>query len=139
MKPRFKQLAVYFFLILMAAIIILTLITKPRCSKVEVLESSIQIVYGEKKFIGLNADTDNLNFGVSSPGSTIKRVVKIQNSLESRVYVTSKGQLTSWLEVNPYQFELEANLPQEVEFILNLPENSPEGEFAGKIYFCFES
>ena len=111
----------------------------PACSRTEYLPSTITVLEGARKLIGVNADTDSLKFGKVSPGAEITRSVKINAAKDSEITVVMLGNFTSWVSITPAQFHLPSRNTQKINFDVIVPPNAPSGNYSGVVEFCFKN
>ena len=132
------------FFVLIAIIIVMsyvnmTLAILPECSQVRYIESSLEVrSTGGKSFIGLNTDQDALKFGGISAGGSVIRSVEVINTKKSQAAVFMEGELAGWVEITPNKLELEENEPQSVFFKVSVPEYAFDGNYTGRVKFCFK-
>ncbi len=111
----------------------------PKCTKMESINTSVEVkTIPERALIGLNADTDSLKFGAVSPGTTGRRSIKVQSDFAALVAVSVEGGISPWVIPSPSKFGLSAKEIHEVYFELNVPLDAPDGNYLGKVNFCFQ-
>lgn len=111
----------------------------PTCHYPEIIGASIKVKNIEdKNVIGLNADTDSLQFGVVSPGVTARRSIKVHHSVPANARVSMEGPLGAWTSISPSAFSLADNQSLEVFFTVFVPLSATEGDYIGNATFCFQ-
>jgi len=111
------------------------------CTKIDSLPTSIIVEKGAKNVVGLNADTDSLNFGKVSPGSIVKRSVKVSYNKDAVVFVSINStfdNFNDWIKIDSTKFYLVANEDQEVFFSITVPLYAEDKDYFGEVLFCFK-
>lgn len=106
------------------------------CATVDEVASSITVEMRDLPIVGLNADTDSLNFGVVSPTASAKRSINAQYSKKADVSVKAEGDFSEWVSIEPAEFSLDGNT-EKVTFDVKVPANAAEGVYTGRMVFCF--
>lgn len=109
------------------------------CTTIEYVNASVEIRQMERNVIGLNADSDHLNFGAVSPGTEVRRKISVEYSKSADVFVEVDGEsdLKRWISITPHKFTLDENQSKEILFVLDVPADYNEGFYDGKVRFCF--
>lgn len=110
----------------------------PQCASIQSVNSSISIREGERRIIGLNADTDSLKFGTMSPQTVARRSVYVTNDRDAKVAVFMEGDFASWVNITPQEFMLKTDQIQEVQFAVRVPDYPENGDYTGQVIFCFK-
>ena len=108
------------------------------CTTIDQLETSLEVKRGVSNLVGLNADTDNLNFGKVSPVSTVERSVKVNYSEDATVKVVIESEFSNWVTIKPRAFKISADEEKEVFLSVNVPGSAEEGTYSGRVKFCFQ-
>ena len=109
------------------------------CTSKEFVASSVTVKkISGKIYYGMNADTDSLKFGAVSPGTEVERSIFVEHTKDAQVSVSMLGDLASWVIVNPHQFRLPTPTKQRVIFTLLVPPWAKDGNYTGKVEFCFK-
>lgn len=137
MKHYFKS-GVVLFILLAISLNFFLFYDGPQCNFVDSFNSSITVIEGPRRVIGLNADTDSLKFGTVSPQTVVRRSVYVSDKEAAKVRVFMEGEFDSWVNITPQEFDLKADERQEVLFAVRVPDYPEEGDYAGKVYFCFK-
>ncbi len=112
---------------------------KVSCSHVNSIDASIEVETGNRNAVGLNTDTDSLNFGKASPGATSnKRFVNVKYTADAEVSVFMQGDISTWVMIEPDKFHLVVGGKKEVSFMIRVPSTAEPGNYTGKAVFCFE-
>ena len=110
------------------------------CLKKETVDASITVDGGaDRRFLGFNADVDSLKFGTVSQLALVQRSLRIENSENTMVMIKAAGDFSSWINIKPSEFYLEAQQTQEVFLNVNVPLNAADGDYSGQIEICFKS
>ncbi len=138
-----KKLSPYFVLTVVLAAIILTVIltakTEEACDTVDTLLTSVQIKPSEgRSYMGFDINKQNLTFGTLLPGAMSKKTVSVEYSKNATVYVWAEGDFSSWIIISPKKFEIEPGQKKEIKFTSFVPITAKEGEYNGKIVFCYQ-
>jgi hypothetical protein len=105
-----------------------------RIVSVNYINTSVQIIpYG----IGINADTDSLKFGKTFPGGGGSRHLILNSTKEALVKVTITGDMARFLTVDKNNFIIKPNVSDQVLFILEIPDDTPQGNYTGLIQVLF--
>lgn len=88
--------------------------------------------------LGMNTDTDMLNFGANYPGNSCKRFVDISFPEEAEVVIKFEGQLAHWVSVDDNNFILDADENKHLSFLTSIPSDADEGNYTGKVKFYFK-
>lgn len=114
------------------------------CDEVIPINASVTVVRGgERRLVGLNADTDMLRFGSLAPGTEVQRSFFAQISPISqpaRALVTVTGNIQPWLRVEPTEAKLLPGTEKQKEFFtfLQVPRDAAEGDYSGKVLVCLD-
>ena len=138
-----KRLSPYFVLSVALAAIIVTLIftTKPDpgCDTVKTILTSVKVKPSEgRNYVGFDLNKQNLTFGTLSPGAMAERTASSEYSKNATAYVWAEGDFPSWIIISPKKFETTPDAPQEVIFTALIPLTAREGEYGGRIVFCYQ-
>jgi len=138
MKTPYKFIT--FFLLGILLIFLFTTLYPPSpCDHMETVNASIKVkIIPGRGMLGLNTNTDHLNFGVVSPGIMATRYVRFQHSRNASVTVTMGRDLDVWTEIRPSSFNSTAGNITEVYFDVAVPPGAPVGEYFGKAFFCIK-
>jgi len=118
----------------------LQFLQKNSCLDQEQITASLKVKQiNGKTMIGLNTDTDSLQFGVVSSGVAAKRSIVVRHSEPAEVRVTMDGQLHSWTSISPASFSLSSNQSVEVFFEAKVPLYTVDGTYTGTATFCFKN
>lgn len=107
---------------------------RPSCKEIIWLNASVNIAEAK---LGVNTDTDSLDFGSLSPGSSAEKIVFVSNNKYSDATVAYFGNISAWLTATPNRFTLENNSNRKLVVDLKIPNDASEGTYSGKIAFCF--
>ncbi|MEK6969265.1 MAG: hypothetical protein AABW48_02450 [Nanoarchaeota archaeon] len=134
---------IIFTLSFIAVILVLIVgkdLTSPllQCSTIDTVDSIVTVKTAELPIVGLNTDTDGLKFGVVSPTASVKRTIKVAYTKPAAVNIQMDGDLQPWVAINPAEFEIEPNQTITVEFIVSIPEEAADGNYTGKVLFCYK-
>lgn len=88
--------------------------------------------------MGFDLNKQNLTFGVLSPGTTAKRTASAEYTKNATGYVWAEGNISSWVIISPKKFEIEPRQKKEVSFTLLVPSTAKEGEYTGRVVFCYQ-
>ena len=117
----------------------LFVLSRNSCTTVKKIEATLTVkIIPEHVMLGLNADTDNLHFGVVSPGIAAMRKVKIQHSEKALVSARMEGELASWTSISPAEFKVLAGETHEVAFEVDVPRYALPGNYSGTVIFCIK-
>lgn len=138
-----KKISPYLVLtIALAAIIVALLLTEKTensCDVVKTILTSVKVKSSDgRKHIGFDLNKQNLTFGTVSPGAMSKRTASSEYTKNATAYVWAEGDFPSWIIISPRQFETTPHVPQEVVFTVLVPLTAQEGEYGGKIIFCYQ-
>ena len=137
MKNKFIY-GLILFIVLLLFFNFYTFYSGPQCTFVKSIDSSVRVMEGPRRIIGLNADTDSLKFGVASPQAVIRRSVYVTNEDDAKVTIFMEGDFASWVNITPQEFDLKAGEDQEVKFAVRIPDYPQDGNYSGKAIFCFK-
>ncbi|MDP3733809.1 MAG: hypothetical protein Q8R37_01140 [Nanoarchaeota archaeon] len=130
--------SIMFVIVIILILNFFLLYTGPRCSSIQSVNSSISVREGERRIIGLNADTDSLKFGTVSPQTVARRSVYITNDRDASVTVFMEGDFAPWVNITPQEFRLKSGQNQEVQFAVRVPDYPENGDYTGNVIFCFK-
>ena len=138
-----KTLSPYFVLTVVLAAIILTLLftakTENSCDTVKTLLTSVKVKYSdEHRYVGFDLNKQNLTFGTLSPGAVSNRAVSAEYNKNATLYVWAEGNFSSWITISPNTVEIEPGQKKEIKFASQIPTIAKEGEYNGKIVFCYQ-
>lgn len=137
------KISPYFILTLILAAVIINLFFAAKveegCDTVETLLASVKVKSaGDLKYVGFDLNNQNLTFGTLSPGGSSTRAVTTHYSKEAITYVWTEGNISSWVIISPKKFEIMPNTSQDVSFTLLAPVTAKEGDYKGKVVFCYQ-
>ena len=112
------------------------LIVYPYFTYYEVRETEMTLEVANK--LGLNTDTDQLNFGVNFAGNENKRFMEISFPKKTRVLIKLRGDLAFWVVVSENNFLLEPDQTKRLTFTAFIPKDAQEGVYNGKAIFYFK-
>ena len=124
--------------IIISIIILSGCIPQSECKTIDKIDAEIVVKESEMSVIGLNADTDDLNFGIVSPTASARKSVNVDYSLDTNVKVTMEGELAEWAVITPGEFYLSQDETKKVHFDIKVPSNAGGGNYTGKAVFCFK-
>ena len=93
--------------------------------------------------IGVAADTDTINFGMIVPGtSSSRRLLNLMNNNDYplNVEIRKTGNISGWInseDITEKRIYLDSNENRTVYLTAKVPENTPYGDYNGKIKFVF--
>jgi hypothetical protein len=125
--------------LLALSILILAFVWQDRCVLTETVPASLEVVKRDRGNIGLNTDTDHLNFGRVSPKLSSTRSMKLLNSKDYNIEVEVSGSFKDWITVTPQKFSLEANEQAQVFFQASIPSFASAGNHTGTVTFCYKN
>ncbi len=109
------------------------------CTNVERRDAQLKVkIVAGRAMLGLNADTDSLNFGVVSPGIAAMRKVNIQHNADATIKASMEGELASWASISPAEFNVSAGEIREVAFEIAVPNYALPGNYSGTAVFCIK-
>ncbi len=137
-------------MLLLLAVLVIAVFTALRpsantCSTVRDVNISLAVrTVPGRALLGMNTDTDHLNFGAVSPGITASRSMRIKHSRDASVEVgiegvierEVKGYLAEWVSITPSSFVLTEGEEQEVVFEAAIPIGAAPGNYTGRARFC---
>lgn len=90
--------------------------------------------------IGLNADTDCINFGKLMPGTSGERAIFMTNkaSYPLRVAILKSGYIADWVDISENNFVLKKKERKKIVFEAFAPENFDFGNYTGKVQIIFK-
>ncbi|MEK6939399.1 MAG: hypothetical protein AABX31_01605 [Nanoarchaeota archaeon] len=138
-----KPISPYFILTIALTAIILTIIftvkTEESCDTVKTVLTSVNIKPSEgRNYMGFDLNKHNLTFGTLSPGGTARRTASSEYTKDAITHVWAEGDFSSWIIISPKTFEIKPGQKQEVVFTLLIPATAKEGEYGGRIVFCYQ-
>nr|AQS31584.1 hypothetical protein [uncultured archaeon] len=126
------------FLIILVIFNLLLLIFKDTCTEINSVETFLEVKNDLKQVVGINADIDGLKFGKISASSGVRRSITVNSVFDAEVDVFIDAPFASWVTIEPTIFAIKKNQTMEVSFDVLVPDNSPNGNYSGKVYFCFK-
>lgn len=108
------------------------------CSGKKTVRMSLLVEQADRLIVGMNTDTDHLNFGKASPGGMIKRSMVVSYSQPAKVTILLDGDFSSWIAVSQNNFNLLPEEKQEVSFEVVIPEDAFPGNYSGGVIYCFK-
>ena len=133
---NFSQKTIFISIVLLLTIM-LFIGQHNSCDTLDVVNASLEIVHGDRRLLGFNTDRDGLHFGKVSPGATVTKTIFVNYTLPAQVTISANGSLSSWIHLNPAQFEIVPLQTQEVKVQLVLPQTGLPGKYTGQVEFCF--
>ena len=138
-----KRLSPYLVIsVVLAAVIVILILTAKTadiCDTVKTIATSVNIKPSDgRRYMGFDLNKQNLTFGTLSPGSMAKRTVSSEYTKNATAYVWAEGDFPSWIIISPKKFKTTPDIPQEVVFTVLAPITAKEGEYDGRIVFCYQ-
>lgn len=84
----------------------------------------------EGMHIGFDLNDTVLTFGKVSQGGSAQRKATVESYVPATAHISISG--TSWISVSNSTLALEPEVPEQVIFILQVPENATPGNYSGK-------
>ena len=143
-KPSWLLISLIILALSLIAVLLVLIIDKDlttpllQCSTIDTIDSIITVKENELPIVGLNTDTDSLKFGVVSPAASVKRTIKVAYTKTAAVNIQMEGDLQSWVSINPAEFDIEPGRIKTVEFIAAIPVDALNGNYTGKVIFCYK-
>jgi predicted nucleic acid-binding Zn ribbon protein len=139
-KERKRKLKLLLFVVLVAIILVgVFRVLYEAFSIVDVRKLPVKVVVRET--VGLGLEEGTLFFGAVPPGGESKRKVAITNYGEEslKAIISFSGETRRWVSVAEEECILKGEGGGElVEFIINVPEGTKEGEYNGWAYIIFK-
>jgi len=87
-----------------------------------------------KNSVGLNADTDGLKYGKTTPGNGGTRFLDINTTQDAFVEIFLSGDMSAFLSVDENSFYMSAGESRRVPVYLDVPDDAVIGFYTGRIY-----
>lgn len=102
---------------------------------------NIQIINMEltvRDVVGLNADTEMLNFGIIMPGSGVTRRINITNTNPYNVSVRlfKEGNISEFVNFQQEHI-VESNTSKSIDITAGIPFDTPSESYSGKLKVAF--
>lgn len=129
------------FLVLLLVVIWLSValtyaLYKGYYKEIIVNEFDMDITVTAEGFVGLNADTDAIHFGIVTLGGGSTRHINLSNSKDYDVFVyveKDDSELSNLVSISPNYFTLKANEYKSVDVRVSVPEGFEPGNYTGKV------
>ena len=91
--------------------------------------------------IGVNTDTDAVNFGAVPAGSAGERKINITNTdmMPHKIMIKAHGNISSWIAVSDNGFVLGPQETKEISVFAEVPEGTSDGYYGGTLEIVFEN
>jgi len=98
---------------------------------VKIDELPMDFTVGDK--VGFNADTDALHFGTNHPGGTSTRQIRVSNDNDFpvKVMISNTGNLSNWVTVRDYSFNLNPFSSTKVNYSVSIPVDAKLSKYTG--------
>ncbi len=103
----------------------------------DVQEVPVRFQVSTGQTIGFALDKDVLAFGRIPPGGKAERGATIESYLPSRAVITMSDNLASILTTTENNILLEARTPQQINFVLSIPESMDAGNYTGQVRITY--
>ncbi len=115
-----------------------TIYNWPECSETMVIPMDGFVNTKAAKYWGMNTDKDHLAFGGTSLGNTIKRSMMVKHNTKADVEVRLAGDIAPFVKAEPTVFSIVDGQEQQVDFYFAPRYNAVQGEYTGKVIYCFK-
>jgi len=132
---------IIFVAVILAIIVIFNiflLTDESACTTMNIVETSLEVKNGPHQVIGLNTDTNSLKMGRISTLSGVQRSILVNSTFDAEVEVIMDSPFSSWTTITPHNFKIKKDQSMEVQFDIFVPHNALEGNYTGKVSFCFK-
>ena len=87
--------------------------------------------------VGLNSNTDALNFGKCNPGGGVIKYVDISSKEPALLKIYISGNISNMVSYEGEPIVLEPNITRTIVFNLDAPKNISLGSYTGKVRILF--
>ena len=87
--------------------------------------------------VGVDVGTDAIHFGGMGPGNGARRDVTIVAEEDLIISIVKKGEIANWVS-NPNNFFMNKGEARNITFSINVPPNTPVGNYTGEAIFLFK-
>lgn len=137
-----KKLIIIILAFAIASSIITSLLYSPIKEKIEVIGAenvqtvNMELIVGDR--VGLNADTDMLNFGIIMPGSGVTRMINVTNMHPYNVSVRlfKKGNISKLVSFQ-HEHIVEPNTSKSIDINANVPSEAQFESYSGKLKVAY--
>ena len=74
----------------------------------------------------------------ASSGVMSRRSVNVEHDHDAHVTVRIESTFAPWVFIDPQEFDIKGQETKEVSFETNVPLFTPNGNYSGKVIFCFK-
>jgi len=92
----------------------------------------IDVSVTNESLLGFNTGTDKLYFGTLARTGSSERKATAITAFDARVAIEVRGKVAQWISVSQNNFLVEPNVPQDIIFRINIPEDAMPGNYTGK-------
>jgi len=115
-----------------------TIYNWPECSETMVISMDGFVNTKTPKYWGMDTNKDHLAFGGTSLGNTIKRSMMVTHKTKATVDVRLAGQIAPFVKAEPMMFQIEDGKEQQVDFYFSPSYGVAQGDYTGKVIYCFK-
>lgn len=128
-----KRLALIVGVLIVALFVVIIV---PNLGFKQVIEMDLNVA----DYAGFNVDTDKLFFGSTTPGSTSRREIVVENIWEDELFVTliATGELRGWSSFSDNKFVIKPGETKGVNITVSVPKNAEVRKYTGKTVIHFK-
>ncbi len=132
-------LPVLFFVIIITSLMMLLIYENTVIY--EHFEIEMKIKVRPDRFVGINTDTDCINFGGVPGGAIGERIINVTNGDEHPhlIRIKAKGYIGEWVTVSDNNFILDPHSVKEVRIKAHVPLKTQTGNYTGILEVVFEN
>lgn len=93
------------------------------------------------RVVGINTDTDMINFGIVPGGSTGIRRINVTNNYDKELFVVIKtyGNFSDWISVSDNEFRIQPGSKEEITIKAKVPRDTDIGVYRGRLEVVFQN
>jgi hypothetical protein len=137
-KNDLKQKLIVVLVIAVLVSVVFMYKNQPKCDTVDSVSTSIFIKTGNRMHIGFNLDRESLTFGTVSPDGISKRSMYANYTNDATVTVWVEGDIAPYVLIRPQEFDITPGKIEEVQFTANMPEDIEDGNYTGRVIYCYK-
>ncbi|MBN2102291.1 MAG: hypothetical protein JW716_05470 [Candidatus Aenigmarchaeota archaeon] len=129
------------FIMVIALTVLMTFIIYDATMVYERFEIPMKLRIRTDGYVGINTDTDSINFGSVPRGGTGERLINVTNGDENPhlVRIKSRGQIGEWVSVSDNNFILNPGSVKEVRVKAKTSPGVMPGNYTGTLEIVFEN
>ena len=129
------------FILVIVATVMMTFIIYDTTVVYQRFEIPMKIRVRADGYVGINTDTDSINFGSVPRGGTGEKVINVTNGDDKPhlIRIKSRGDISEWISVSDNNFIMQPGTVNEIKIKARTPMDINPGNYTGTLEVIFEN